>query len=45
MDRQAGNLRTLPTPEQDPDEIRAFMRVVHRALRMICAYIERRYSL
>jgi hypothetical protein len=36
---------SLPPPEHDPDEIRAFARVVHRALRMICAYLERRYSL
>ena len=32
-------------PEDDPDEFRAFARVLHRALRMICAYLEKRYSL
>ena len=32
-------------PEHDPDEIKAFMVVVYRALKMITAYIERRYML
>lgn len=35
----------LPPPEADPDEVRALARVLHRALKMICAYIEKRYGL
>lgn len=31
-------------PAQD-DELRAFLLVLHRALRMICAHIEKRYDL
>lgn len=38
-------VHVLPPPEHDPNEVRAFARVVHRALRMICAYLEKRYSL
>lgn len=38
-------IAALPTPEHDPDELRAFLMVLRQALRMIVAYIERRYSL
>jgi hypothetical protein len=30
-------------PEPEP-ELRAFLRVVYRALRMVCAYLEKRYG-
>jgi hypothetical protein len=36
---------SLPPPEHDPDEVRAFLRVVRQALLMIVRYVERRYSL
>ncbi len=38
-------IRSLPPPEHDPDEMRSFLMVLRQALRMIVAYIERRYSL
>ena len=38
-------IRPLPPPERDPDELRAFLMVLRQALRMIVAFIERRYSL
>lgn len=38
-------MSALPVPEHDPDELRGFLRVLHRALSMICRYIEKRYSL
>lgn len=34
----------LPPPERDPDELRAFFRVLRRSLLQVCAYIERRYG-
>ena len=34
------------TPERDEsDELREFMLVLHRALMMVCAWIEKRYGL
>jgi hypothetical protein len=38
-------IRMQDRPEHDPDEMRAFLMIVRQALKMITAYIERRYSL
>lgn len=45
MDRPPRPIAALPVPEKDPDELRAFLRVVYRALTMITSYLQKRYSL
>lgn len=40
---ERGDFRSDARAAQPNAEVREFMIVVHRALRMICAYIERRY--
>jgi hypothetical protein len=33
------------TPQKDDDELRAFLIVVHRSLRMITVFIEKKYQI
>ena len=33
-----------PQPAQEPDEMRDFLHVVYRSLKMVVAYLEKRYG-
>lgn len=39
---QAAKPKPSP-PAREPDEMRDFLHVVYRSLKMICAYLEKRY--
>jgi hypothetical protein len=46
-DAGGGNLNQPQpiTPQKDDDELRAFLIVVHRSLRMITVFIEKKYQI